>query len=134
MQCLNGVWAAVCFLLLAVDTSGCTSKPDAAPDVGHPQAFSIQRGGEVELGEGSAIEVDGSQPEQDCEDACRDALECTTSQGCTLLCAFTPERCRAEADQVIACVVASPDGDWTCDAITVPDDCQDKFETLNDCI
>lgn len=116
----------------------------------NPQTFVIRRdqttnivlrfrvdGGEVELGEGRAeitIEVDDSQPEQDCEDACRDALECRTSQGCTLLCAFTPERCRAEADEVIACVAASPDGDWTCEAITVPDDCQDEFDALNDCI
>lgn len=235
MQNLNLVWAAMCFALLAVGASGCSSKPSPAPEVGHaklsltgtstsgleyrlrdaeivitrpdgtiaatrsteispdfiallvdlppgdyllelregwrleredgadswddveatlssvnPQAFIIRRdqttnivlrfrveGGEVELGEGSAeitIEVDDSQPEQDCEDACRDALECPTSQACTLLCAFTPERCRAEADEVIACVAASPGGGWTCAAITVPDNCQDEFDALNDCI
>lgn len=235
MRCMNSVWAAMCFALLAVGKPGCTSKPDPAPEVGHaklsltgtstsgleyrlrdaqlvitrpdgtiaatrsteihpefdallfdlppgdylldlregwrleradgadswedveatlssanPRAFRIERdqttsivlrfrveGGEVELGEGRAeitIEVDDSQPEQDCEDACRDALECRTSQACTLLCAFTPERCRAEADEVIACVAASPDGDWTCEAITVPDNCQDEFDALNGCI
>lgn len=235
MHYLNGVWTAMCLALLAASTSGCSSKPAPAPELGqaklsltgtstgglkyrlrdaeiviarpdgtiaatrttetrpdfiallvdlppgdyflelregwrleradgadswedveatlssvNPQAFIIQRdqttnialrfrveGGDVELGEGRAeitIEVDDSQPEQDCEEACRDALECSTSQGCTLLCAFTPERCRAEADEVIACVAASPDGDWTCDAITLPDDCQEEFEALNDCI